>query len=184
MENLLTTITSNHPLKEELRSELFLILCEMPEEKIESAYNNKWLNYLCVNIVKRQYHSSTSLFHKLFRKQKWGELTDTPEINDNDSDKEDKLKIIEDIVDKRLSKVDKELFMIYFKMGRYDRELGDLRDKDCDKPTSSYRKIEKKLSLKSIAGQKRVTIDHSSVGLSLNRSIEKIKRIINDRNDT
>jgi hypothetical protein len=184
MENLLTTITSNHPLKGELKSELFLILCEMPVEKIESAYNNKWLNYLCVSIVKRQYHSSTSKFHKLFRKQKWSELPDIVEQQSDYLEKEEKLKAIEDVVEKRLSKVDKELFKIYFKMDKYDRFHGELRDKTCDKPISSLRKIEKKLALKSIEGQKKLSIDHSTVGLSLNRSIEKIKKIINDRDNS
>ena len=183
INDLLTTITSNHPLKEELRSELFLILSEMSSEKIERAFNENYLNYLCVSIVKNQYHSSTSSFHKTFRKWKGVEGVDLENIEDESdwSEREGMLKLVEDIVEKRLNMVDKELFKIYYKMGRYDRELGDLRDKDCKKATSSYRKMEKKLSLEAIPGQKKVTIDHATIGLSIVKSLNKIKNIINDR---
>ena len=183
INDLLTTITSNHPLKEELRSELFLILSEMSSEKIERAFNENYLNYLCVSIVKNQYHSSTSSFHKTFRKWKGVEGVDLENIEDESdwSEREGMLKLVEDIVERRLNMVDKELFKIYYKMGRYDRELGDLRDKDCKKATSSYRKMEKKLSLEAIPGQKKVTIDHATIGLSIVKSLNKIKNIINDR---
>jgi len=182
MKDLLTTITSNNPLKEELQSELFLILCEMSEEKIVNAFNNNYLNYLCVSIVKNQYHSNTSSFHKVFRKWKGVEGFNLENIENVEdwSEKESMLRLVESIVDSRLNMVDKELFKIYFKMGRYDRELGDLRDKECKKPTSSYRKIEKKLSLEAIPGQKKITIDHATIGLSIVKSLNKIKKIIDD----
>jgi hypothetical protein len=183
MNDLLSTITSNHPLKEELKSELFLILCEMREEKIVDAFSSNYLNYLCVSIVKNQYHSSTSSFHKVFRKWKGVEGFNLDNVDDiaEQSDwieKESMLRLVEDIVESRLGLVDKELFKIYYKMGRYDKELGDLRDKDCKKATSSYRKIEKKLSLEAIPGQKKITIDHATIGLSIVKSLNKIRGII------
>ena len=67
IKDLIWTITSGHELKDDLKSELFLILFEMDDKRILKAHNNHYLHYLCVNILKKQYHSKTSPFHKKFR---------------------------------------------------------------------------------------------------------------------
>ena len=181
MDDLLSTITSNHPLKEDLKSELFLILCEMSDEKIIDAFNGNYINYLCVSIVKNQYHSSTSKFHKLFRKQKSVDYEfDIPDEVEW-TWKEDLLNKIEKSVEK-LKPVDRELFKMYFKMDKFDRELGELRDTECRKPISSLRKIEKRLLLNNPEGKRGVTIHHSTISLSIRRSLEKIKKMLDGDN--
>ena len=172
INDVIKTITSGHQLTDDLKAELFLILCEMPEKKIISAWEGKWINYLCIDILKKQYHSSTSPFHKKWRKEKWvDEMYDIPEIKEVDN--KDLISKIEWIVDTKLDIVDKELFKMYFKMDRYDRWLGDLRDKKCQKATSSYRKMEQKLALK---GEPRITISRSTISLSHQRAIMIIKK--------
>ena len=179
MNDLIMTITSNHQLKDDLKQHLFLILCEMPAKRIEEAHKNHYLNYLCVNIIKKQYHSSTSPFHKLWRPNNnyiEGDIIDEAEpFNEN------MLSDILDIVNK-INYVDRELFLMYYKLGRYDRWNGDLKDKDCEKPISSLRKIEKKLSIETIEG-KRITISRDTIRLSLNKTLKKIKKELKKRDD-
>jgi hypothetical protein len=181
IENILLKLTSGHELMIELKQELFLILCQMSEEKIQDSYYGKYINYTIINILKKQYHSSTSPFHKKFRKEKFEELFDTPQIiSETDDLRDSMIEMIYWVVENKLSIVDRELFKLYYKRDRYDRWVGDLRDKTCERYISSYRKIEKKLAIKSINGQKNLTIDHSTIGLSINRSIDIIKKYMND----
>jgi hypothetical protein len=77
-------------------------------------------------------------------------------------------------VDNKLDLVDRELFKIYYKIGRYDRWLGDLRDMNCKKSISSLRKVENKLAITTIEG-KKITIGYDTIRLSLNRSLMRIK---------
>ena len=172
LDDVIHKITSGHRLKDDLKSELFLILCEMKDKKIIQAWKNNWIYYLCINILKKQYHSNTSPFHMKWRKG-WNNLDDEYDISDeNEETNYDLISKIEWIVEHKLDLVDRELFKLYYKMDRYDRWLGDLRDKNCQKPTSSYRKIEKKLRLK---GDPKITISRSTISLSHQRSLMIIK---------
>jgi hypothetical protein len=82
IDDMIWNITGGHPLKDDLKSELFLILMEMSETKIILAWEGKWLNYLCVNILTKQWKSGTSPFHKKFKKFKWedGEIELVEEV--------------------------------------------------------------------------------------------------------
>lgn len=172
LDDVINTITSRHQLTQDLKAELFLILCEMPERRIKDAYINNWLNYMCINILKKQYHSSTSPFHKKYRKnQSDNEIGDISDIKEEAN--YDLISKIEWIVDNKLDIVDRELFKMYYKMDRYDRWLGDLKDNTCEKATSSYRKMEIKLALK---GEPRITISRSTIFLSHQRAMMIIKK--------
>jgi hypothetical protein len=185
IKDLIWTITSGNQLKEDLKSELFLILFEMDDRRILGAYNNNYLHYLCVNILKKQYHSKTSPFHKKFR---WsGKVRDTEPLEWKYNYNSPLETAIEEVrfpeelmekiiwfVDNKLDLVDRELFKIYYKIGRYDRWLGDLRDTNCKKSISSLRKVENKLAITTIEG-KKISIGYDTIRLSLNRSIMRIK---------
>ena len=180
ISELILTITSGHQLKDDLKSELFLILFEMDEARIVRAFNNKYLHYMCVNIVKKQYHSNTSPFHKTWRKIKANDEDQMPNLVEEITTNDDGLieKIIH-FVDTKLDLVDRELFKIYYKIGRYDRYFGDLRDISCKKPTSSLRKVEKKLAITTIDGG-YISIGYDTIRLSLNRSIMRIKHYLKE----
>lgn len=180
MNDLVWTITSGHELKDDLKSELFLILCEMSEVRIQKAYNNHYLHYLCVNIVKKQYHSKSSPFHKKWRKGKSDE--ELPDIISEDFSQDNSVLIIEKIVwfvENKLDLVDRELFKLYYKIGDYDRYFGKLRDKTCNKPVSSLRKVEKKLAITNIDGG-YISIGYDTIRLSLNRSLMRIKHYLKE----
>ena len=171
IDDVVRKLTSGNQLAEDLKAELFLILCEMPDKKIVKAHKEKWINYMCINILKKQYHSSSSPFHT-----KWRKGMGSEEIGDMIQEEErnwDVITKIEWIVDNKLDLVDRELFKLYYKMDRYDRWLGDLKDKSCQKPTSSYRKMQEKLALR---GEPKITISRSTISLSHQRAIMIIKR--------
>jgi hypothetical protein len=184
IDELINKITSGHQLSDDLKAELFLILVEMSDVKIKRAYEQNYLNYLCVNILKKQYHSNTSPFHKMYRKNSASQV---PIFNDDDklesiidsddiNEMEDILNKIEWIVENKLSLIDRELFKLYYKMGRYNRIDGDLRDMTCDKATSSYRKIERKLAITTLDKAGSISICRSTIALSHKRSMEKIQK--------
>jgi hypothetical protein len=181
LNEIIIKITSNNMLKDDLKSELFLILCEMSEVKLVKAHKNNYLIYMCINILKKQYHSSTSPFHKKWRKEKFNELSDSdnyiPDI-DTDDDVETIMDKIKWIVETKLDVVDKELFKLYYKWDRYDRWTGDLRDTTCQKQRSSLRKIQKKLTLTTFDNGKSISIGKDTIATSINISTEKIKKII------
>lgn len=54
-------------LRDDLKQELFVILCEMPDSKIEALHTNNQLRYYVTRIVLNMIASSTSPFHKKYR---------------------------------------------------------------------------------------------------------------------
>jgi hypothetical protein len=187
IDDLVYKITSGHQLAEDLKAELFVILVEMSDVRIKRAHEQNYLNYMCVNILKKQYHSNTSPFHKMYRKNSASQV---PIFNDDDklesiidsddiNEMEDILNKIEWIVENKLTLIDRELFKLYYKMGRYNRIDGDLRDMTCDKATSSYRKIERKLAITTLDKAGSISICRSTIALSHKRSMDKIKKWLN-----
>lgn len=175
MEAILSKITSNHDLKDDLRQELFLILCEKEDEVILDAYENNYLIYYCIRILKNQYHSSNSSFHKTFRKFKATEF-DGHEVEQVDYDLilDHEIECILWVIENKLDYVDRELIKMYYKLGEYNRFDGEKRDESCTKTTSSLRKIHSKLSLINLNGEK-VSISIQTIANSINRSKMVIK---------
>lgn len=54
-------------LGDDLYQYLFLTLCEMPEEKIQSAHEKKFIDFLAIKIMQNSYHSFTSPFAIQYR---------------------------------------------------------------------------------------------------------------------
>lgn len=182
MESFLSKITSDHYLKEDLRQELFLILCKMNDKKIIDLYENNELKYYVIRIAKNNYHSSTSPFHKKYRNTKleYGLELEDIDIDTNfhfeklilESNKRDEMsdklrrliKMIDTIVESDLHWYNQGIFNMYFKKGKWDKIDGEFRDLECGKEKSTYRRIEE-----------ITKIDHTSVFLTMKESIEIIK---------
>lgn len=62
-------IAKMHPthLQEELRSEVFLVLCELPEDRLNAMHSEGRLGYYALRTIMNMAHSSTSSFFKMFR---------------------------------------------------------------------------------------------------------------------
>lgn len=177
IDDLIWTITGGSELRGDLKQELFIILLQMDDARIIGAFTNKFLDYLCVNILKKQFHSKTSPFYTKFRKSEvefrsGADLPQIPEMIEADND--EVIRTILEFVDTKLPLVDRELFKIYWKFGKYDRLTGELRDETCDKAKSSLRKVSKKLQIKGEGIT--ISIGHDSVRKSLNRTLLRIKK--------
>jgi hypothetical protein len=196
IEEICSNITKNSKYKEDLFQEICLIILEYDNEKLNNAYNEKWVRYLIINIIKNQYNSSTSPFYKKFKKFNYEfkdngiELSnETNEAFDNQMNKvyksyieignNDKLsddihnniELIEDILDEAFW-YDKEIFKMYFKLGDYNIIDGKKRDEGCKKKgKTSLRRIEK------LTG-----IDHNSIGYTINSTIKFIKKRLEEIN--
>jgi hypothetical protein len=181
IDEFVWNITSGNDLRHDLKAELFLILMEMSEAKIIKAHKDGWLHYLCINILKKQWKSKTSPFFKKFRNNKTNEIVGDV-VEDLDFFDYELLDKILEIVEK-LPFVERELFKMRYKIGKYDRWFGEWRDESCKKAVYPYRKIEKKLAITDINGNGVITIDHSTVEKYHKKSIVKIKKIL-DKNDT
>lgn len=66
-EDILKKFLSNKQQRNEFRQELWIYLCEMPENKIIEAWNRRYFKYLYIAIVKNQVASKTSRWHLKFR---------------------------------------------------------------------------------------------------------------------
>ena len=55
-------------LQEDLRQEMFLVLCEMDEEKLFKAYNEGYIKYVLVRTMLNMAKSDRSGFYNLFRR--------------------------------------------------------------------------------------------------------------------
>lgn len=174
VDEVIFNITGGHNLSNELRAELFVILVEMPDVKIKTAWTGKWLNYLVINILKKMWNSKTSPFYNKWKRRTGEEIT-FDILSEDEGFPEDILQKVLQVVN-GLPFVERELFMMRYKIGKYDRWLGEWRDGDCKKPIYSYRKIENKLQ---IGG---VKIDHSTIEVYHKKTINKLKRELKDFN--
>jgi hypothetical protein len=67
-------------LQDDLKAEVALILCELPEEKVIQLHNNGGLKFYTVRIILNQIQSNSSPFFKKFRQQN----LDISEVNETD----------------------------------------------------------------------------------------------------
>lgn len=68
VEQILNNIGVTNKYKDDLKQEIYLILLEYNQQKLEEMYNNKQIAFFIARIVKNQYNSCTSPFYKKYRK--------------------------------------------------------------------------------------------------------------------
>lgn len=100
-----------HPieLRDDLKSEVFLILAELPEEKIIDLYNNKHLRYYAVRIMLNLVQSNDRKFFRKYR--------DFVEYDYDKNDRQDELHLKDDI--QIIDRINEAIDKLYW----YDREL-------------------------------------------------------------
>lgn len=64
-------------IRDEFKQEIYLYLLEHPERILE-VYNKQYFKYYFINLVKQQVLSSTSSWHKTFRRNDFINYTDAP----------------------------------------------------------------------------------------------------------
>lgn len=66
--DLITKVTSNHELSDDLKQEVLIALCNYDENLLIQAYNKGEVYYLVARIALNMFHSSTSEFYRVHRK--------------------------------------------------------------------------------------------------------------------
>jgi len=72
-------------LQDELKQEVFLVLCEMPEDRLFQMYNDEYLKYFIVRTILNMAKSDRSTFYKKFREQ-LDEIPESFEMKKDDYD--------------------------------------------------------------------------------------------------
>lgn len=88
VEKIVDNINNIVRNKEDLIQEIYMVLLEYDEEKLRTLYDNNQLNFFLVRIIKNQYFSKTSPFHRKYRKY-YDIINDGDVFENNDDDVED-----------------------------------------------------------------------------------------------
>lgn len=122
-------------LRDDLRQEVIMIICEQPEEKIVQLHNDKALEFFTVRVILNQIKSKTSPFAKKYRsivlsymddvsdlhrhKDKAGFLQDNSDIENEERELRE---LIEDMAVEEIDKLhwyNKGLIELYVKYGNF-----------------------------------------------------------------
>lgn len=69
-------ICQNKVKEDDIKSHLLIQIIDMDKEKVEEAYRNNYLEFLCIRIIMNQYISNHSSYSKLYGKNKKVEYID------------------------------------------------------------------------------------------------------------
>jgi hypothetical protein len=110
-------------LREDLKQEVILIICELSDEKLMQLHNDKALEFYTVRVLLNQIKSKTSPFAKKYRGYSY-ELTHDIEDEFSDIAKEERegREMIEDMAIEEIDKLywyNKLLVNLYLKHGNY-----------------------------------------------------------------
>lgn len=105
-------------LQEDLKAEVGLILCELPENRLIELADKNELKFFTVRIVLNLIKSFNSPFYKKFRKLQTVELSNIEIACDSDLDVKITRELALDHID-NLYWYDKEMLMLYLKHGNY-----------------------------------------------------------------
>lgn len=153
-ETLKNLLRGNYQYLADWKQELFIILLEQPEEKIQKAYSERWLMYLAVRTTLNQIRSTTSPFYKKYR-QNYESFDFDSLISENNYSEFDILKWCNE--NKVLSWYESEILSLYYKLGRFKHR-------------------DDKMTLRGI--EEEYGIDHVSIYLTLKEALRKIKEEI------
>lgn len=116
-------------LRDDLKMEVMLIICELPAEKIHQLHNDKALEFFTVRVILNQIKSKTSPFAKKYRNVH--QELNSYEVADNIETEERELReMIEDMAIEEVDRLhwySKGLIELYLKYGNFraiERETG------------------------------------------------------------
>jgi len=110
-------ISKMHPveLQDDLKQEIFLVICEMPEEKLIQINERKELKFLIVRIMLNMIKSDRSTFYNKFRKQ-YEPISENFDLQDNKTNHSQLNQV--HIYVNELHWYEKELFNLYTNNGK------------------------------------------------------------------
>ncbi len=104
--------------QQDLKSELFLVLCSQPEEKIQDLHCNNQLIYFATGIVQRMIFQKSGKFNRTYRKTnvEFNDELDTS-TEDYDTERDQKETKVKDSIEKDLHWVESSMLSIYLEKG-------------------------------------------------------------------
>lgn len=102
-------------LQDDLRQEVFLVLCEMDEARLLKMYDDGFLKYFIVRTILNMMKSNTSRFYNTFRKG-FQELTNQDVVKVDEYDEELLVKLEKSMT--VLHWYEKEIFRLYSQNGQ------------------------------------------------------------------
>lgn len=162
----LNKICSNPTYVDDLKQELFLILLEKPDKDIRKLYYSNGLVYWSLRVLKNQYHSNSSPFHKKYRRRL--DNIDDVEIAQDNTDliRYNIIESIENILDSDIHWYDSHLFRLYYLNNILDN--GDVLE-----PLSL-------MKIRNLHTYDDMTLSINTIQKSLNRTLEFIKKKIKE----
>lgn len=109
--------------QQDLKSELFAVLCEKDSEFILDLWSKKQLLFYCTGIVQRMIFQAGNRFHRRYRTQSYEFTESLLNITNEDynKDKEDKLQNLEHALDTDLHWVEKSMVKLHQDLGSMER---------------------------------------------------------------
>lgn len=109
--------------QDDLKSELFAVLCEKDESFILDLWSKNQLIYFCTGVVQRMIFQSGNRFHRRYRTQSYefteAILNTTDEVYN--ADKEKRLQDLETAIDKDLHWVEKAMVNLHQDLGSMEK---------------------------------------------------------------
>jgi hypothetical protein len=132
INSIFNGIIMNKDMRELMKSDIYLILCEMDDEKLEDMYNNGKIDGFIAKLALNQWNSNTSDFYKNWRNGGFRKsLTkDSGEFNIEPKEDEESVpysKYIKDIdiILNNIHWYHKTLFELYYKEGLTYKQISD-----------------------------------------------------------
>ena len=108
-------------LREDLKQEVILIICELPDDKVLQLHRDKALEFFTVRVILNQIKSKTSPFAKTYRAVTQ-ELTNNEIADDIELEERELREMIEDMAIEEIDKLhwyNKGLIELYVKFGNF-----------------------------------------------------------------
>lgn len=109
--------------QDDLKSELFAVLCEKPENTIIDLWMKKQLMYFATGIVQRMIFQKGSRFHRRYRSEvyEYNEAIYNEPNDEGAKDREKQLQELEQAIDKDLHWVEKAMIRLHQELGSMER---------------------------------------------------------------
>lgn len=194
LDQLIKNVTHYDQLSQDLFQDVCMILLEYDNKKLNELHDLKVLKYWLIRVIKQQFYSDTSKFNRTYRSFElkfrnmsynltsdyndqdvsYGKLYDAYEKMSDTTDRETKelIQHREEVVDKILKEIhwfDYTLYCLYYKKFDFCVHSGKKRDKDCQRPKSTFRRLE------FLTG-----IDHNSIHKSVKATEAYLKKRLDE----
>jgi len=109
--------------QEDLKSELFLVLCEKPESTIIDLWAKNQLMYFCTGIVQRMIFQKNNRFHRRYRAEvyEYNDAVFEEPNDDSRKEREKQLQEMEDAIETELHWVEKAMIKLHQELGSMEK---------------------------------------------------------------